>query len=683
MISLAVLFVWTTTLHADDGTKVLLKTNYGDITVALYDDLTPITVANFLDYVQSGFYDGIIFHRVMDDFMIQTGIYTSDLYLADFGAPGFDLYDPDFTRESGDMIADEFVEGLENIRGTLAMANTGSPDSGSSQFFINQATPGNGHLDGIHTVFGEVVEGMDVVDMIAGLDHRIDPDMPAYLANLPFEPIIIEQASVIPASYLQAYPLVGGDEPLVLVTEQNERIQIDLTGPGELVVSVSQDSDTDIVLSIESIRATHTNGRTKIFISNLDNPGHVQLGEFAFERSLNYLACEGTISSIVVAPEFKPSVREFIAQTIREIDAPGCKVDRINVDNLGDSNQDTTQEGYLRLDIAAVRDVMVSQDVTNVVIMDSQSRNTYRNVQVGGVLNNAAFYGVSISKMVVANKDQVENAIDSSGIVLSNTLGHLIVNQGHIANDSYIYAAKKIAKLEILDGNLQDSSIETSDTGRAQIGLITVNAANHVIDDPNRGNITGSSISSRSSIKSIHADGLIDPNTVIENSYFFSTLDTVSSGGDCGAMIRSGKINSVLAGVDQKGKRLSEGGGFTGSDITGRIFANMTLKTVMATGNIGLGNEFSTAATVACSYGSIGNVFAEDGLNANISAGKEVKRVMVGFTNGYRRDLANSAADVAGSVNAKRLGRLYYTGQKDADMTLPAKSPIVVNVSGN
>ena len=130
---------------------VLMKTNMGDIKIKLYMDKAPITAGNFRDLVEQGFYDEIIFHRVIDGFMIQGG-------------------DPTGTGTGGspNTIPDEFGEGLKhNRKGILSMANSG-PNTGTSQFFITLVpTP---HLDGKHAIFGEVVEGMDVVEKIGKVE---------------------------------------------------------------------------------------------------------------------------------------------------------------------------------------------------------------------------------------------------------------------------------------------------------------------------------------------------------------------------------------------------------------------------------------------------------------------------------------------------------------------------------
>jgi peptidylprolyl isomerase len=127
------------------GIKVLLKTSEGDVTLQLSDDM-PITAENFQKLVEKGFYDGTVFHRVIDGFMIQGGDPTG----TGCGGPGY-------------SIKDEFTSHNKNDRGTISMANAG-PNTGGSQFFINLVN--NNYLDRAHPVFGKVVEGMDVVDKI-------------------------------------------------------------------------------------------------------------------------------------------------------------------------------------------------------------------------------------------------------------------------------------------------------------------------------------------------------------------------------------------------------------------------------------------------------------------------------------------------------------------------------------
>ena len=128
-----------------ENTKVMLETTKGNIVIEL-DKNMPITAGNFEKLVKEEYYDGVIFHRVIKDFMIQGGDPTG----TGTGNPGY-------------TIKDEFTQNNKNDRGTISMANTG-PNTGGSQFFINVVN--NNFLDAKHPVFGKVIEGMDVVDAI-------------------------------------------------------------------------------------------------------------------------------------------------------------------------------------------------------------------------------------------------------------------------------------------------------------------------------------------------------------------------------------------------------------------------------------------------------------------------------------------------------------------------------------
>lgn len=153
---------------------VVVKTSDGSFTLRLFRDKAPITVDNFLAYVDDGFYNGTIFHRVISDFMVQGGGFL-----------------PDMTeKETRDPIVNESRNRLHNTRGTIAMARTNDPDSATSQFFVNVRN--NLRLDWApgregYTVFGEVIEGMKVVDYIATTPTgKLGP-----YADVPTQPITI------------------------------------------------------------------------------------------------------------------------------------------------------------------------------------------------------------------------------------------------------------------------------------------------------------------------------------------------------------------------------------------------------------------------------------------------------------------------------------------------------------
>lgn len=165
--------------------EVILHTSQGDITLELYADKSPKSVANFLRYVHEGFYSGTVFHRVIPGYLIQGGLYTADLQ----------------PRRTHSPVASEADNGLSNLRGTVAVARGADPNSGTSQFFINLVDDRRldyvGNQSGLtwgYTVFGKVTKGMDVVDKIAALPtHAQGP----FAADVPTPLVVIESASVI------------------------------------------------------------------------------------------------------------------------------------------------------------------------------------------------------------------------------------------------------------------------------------------------------------------------------------------------------------------------------------------------------------------------------------------------------------------------------------------------------
>jgi cyclophilin family peptidyl-prolyl cis-trans isomerase len=158
---------------------ILVETTLGDIKLELEGKLAPITVGHFLKLVDSGFYDGLIFHRVIPGFMVQGGGYT----------PGLELKEDDAT------IPNESGNGMSNVRGTIAMARTNDPHSANTQFFISVAdnvrlNPGNNRWG--YAVFGYVIEGMEVVDKIAAVKTGPQGKL---RSDVPMVPIVIKKMS--------------------------------------------------------------------------------------------------------------------------------------------------------------------------------------------------------------------------------------------------------------------------------------------------------------------------------------------------------------------------------------------------------------------------------------------------------------------------------------------------------
>ncbi|CDL87547.1 peptidylprolyl isomerase A [Xenorhabdus cabanillasii] len=161
-------------------THVKLVTSAGEIELELDSNKAPITTKNFVEYVNEGFYNNTIFHRVIPGFMIQGGGFTKDMKQKVTKAP----------------IKNEADNGLRNLRGTVAMARTADKDSATSQFFINvtdNAFLDHGQRDFGYAVFGKVVKGMDVVDKIS----QVKTENVGPYQNVPVKPIVILSAKVV------------------------------------------------------------------------------------------------------------------------------------------------------------------------------------------------------------------------------------------------------------------------------------------------------------------------------------------------------------------------------------------------------------------------------------------------------------------------------------------------------
>lgn len=164
---------------------VEMKTSMGTLLIELYPEKAPKTVENFLQYVKDGFYNGVVFHRVIDNFMIQGGGFEPGMKEKQTRAP----------------IPNEAKNGLKNQPGTLAMARTSDPNSATAQFFINLADnapldyPG---YDGFgYAVFGKVVQGFDVVQKIAKVEKKFSPYSPDRSPSTPVTPILIESVKLV------------------------------------------------------------------------------------------------------------------------------------------------------------------------------------------------------------------------------------------------------------------------------------------------------------------------------------------------------------------------------------------------------------------------------------------------------------------------------------------------------
>ena len=170
-------------MSEEKNPQVLMETSMGNIKIELFKEKAPISVRNFLSYVKDGFYDGLIFHRVIGNFMIQGGGMDENMQ----------------PKKTKFAIKNEATNGLKNVRGTLAMARTAVVDSATAQFFINVVDSAfldhRGKTPDLfgYAVFGQVIEGMEVVDAI----RQVKTGNRAGHGDVPLEPVFIKSAKVI------------------------------------------------------------------------------------------------------------------------------------------------------------------------------------------------------------------------------------------------------------------------------------------------------------------------------------------------------------------------------------------------------------------------------------------------------------------------------------------------------
>lgn len=171
LILLSLIFLTACSMNSERIATI--ETNLGTIKIKLYEKEAPNTTKNFIELAKKGYYDGIIFHRVIEDFMIQTGDPTGT-------GRGGETY-------NGEVLKDEFAPGLTHIQGVVSMANAG-PNTNGSQFFIVTNPDGTKYLDGRHSIFGQVVEGMDVAIKISQVERDGN--------DKPLEPVVMNKVTI-------------------------------------------------------------------------------------------------------------------------------------------------------------------------------------------------------------------------------------------------------------------------------------------------------------------------------------------------------------------------------------------------------------------------------------------------------------------------------------------------------
>lgn len=276
---------------------MVIETNKGDIHVQLDAEAAPVSVANIKSYAEKGFYDGTVFHRVIEDFMIQGGGFAANPNSKQF-----------VKKPTGQAIQNESSNGLRNLRGTVAMARTNNPHSATSQFYINLVN--NAHLDahGDHlgyAVFGRVVKGMDVVDAIG--------QTPTTRGNWPSSPIVMTKVRILEAN----------------VGRKQEHSAHNATGPMPVAAPQAEAGDkeqaevTDYFGEVTSFTA----GNPSVLNVNVGSEDGIQKGDVLVIKHNGAVRCTATVTRVASSKAIAEIQDDDWADGINKEVATGSEVD--------------------------------------------------------------------------------------------------------------------------------------------------------------------------------------------------------------------------------------------------------------------------------------------------------------------------------------------------------------------
>ena len=464
----------------------------------------------------------------------------------------------------------------------------------------------------------------------------------------------------------------------VATNHDGERLILTHSGPGQSELKYEHEPN-GIVLELTSLTITGSKGSTSVSLVNLDDPEDIILEELVLTGSLGQLEYKGTLNLLRGDDFTKGTVKYVDLGTVRDVSAAKYTFPEFRATNLGDPETENHQ--FLAKKITRL---MVENNVENINVLEFSSRNAYRLIDIGGIVDKGICFGLNISECIVRNVQNEELAMNESYLACSpsgGAIGNVRIEQGDLYQTG-IFADKNIELVELCNGNLDTSTVES--TGKkSNVDTVIVRRVDD-LSDPNErnGNIISSRIAADRSVHRVHADEDIDDNTAIRtNGSVRTQINTVTCRGDCSASFSSIKIEEILVGFDENKQKRPETDDFTGGNFSGSVSVSLSLDLLSATGSI---ENAYVGANRAYGYGTINSIFAEDGfINSTVSCYKKITRIMIGYENGKRNRIVNTAADVSGAISGPRLGRLYYTGENTANLSVSHLGPVIDDVPGN
>ena len=414
-----------------------------------------------------------------------------------------------------------------------------------------------------------------------------------------------------------------------LTTINNKAINLKISGAGQAELALTQQPGGKVV-ALHTLTVSGTNLGSEISLTTTE-PNGLSLDSISLGGSLRQLNCPldvGEVSGSGVGFVLDAQFGE-----VTQLNAPGYRFIHFTADGLGDA-----AATGLQFSAAAVMTLDVHGDVRNITLLAPQSNNLLLRGTVDGVVSDSTLYG-AIWNFEVKNTNNADVAMDRCSLVsiaASGLINAVNISQGDMVQTT-IGAIRGIGQVILSDGDMTGCQID----GTRRVGRVYVS-------------------------------GNMDDTTSVSATGNGGRIEWVICGGNCGATLNAGRISHIETGFDNDRKRRAENETFTGGDFTGTASSTYGIGEVNATGKI-------SGATMSASFGIVNSVFAEDGFeNSTINAAWLVKRLMVGYLDGWRGHVQNADADVSGTINTRYLGRIYYTGQLDPNTTIPdAHGPIV------
>ena len=413
-----------------------------------------------------------------------------------------------------------------------------------------------------------------------------------------------------------------------------EQITLEYGGRGYAQLFFDHRPGSGLVLETDKLEVVDSSAGSTVAVSA--GPENLLLEEIVFDGSLAEFVFAGDVDQLRAAAGSGGTINHVEVGTVRAVHALDYFFQDFYAESMGDADTDMSF-----FDAAGLSSLMVAQDISNVTFLDPNStnalfsQNKYRDVEVGGIVTGSGFYGSGINEFVVANEADEEIALGDSFLWFNAkgaTIDAVSVQRGDVESCTFL-AEKNLEYFEVADGNF-----------------------------------VASTVASVNKIEFVYIAGDVDAESQLQASdRLGSRIRKVICGGEFAGTVSVTRVDNVMVGFDGQGRRRAENDEFRGSDLTGTISSILSIGDVNVTGAI-------RNATLSLSNRSLNSILAEDGLeDVTISFPRKVKLIMVGYLNGNPRMIVNPEANVSGSINARALGKMYYTGELDDNLRLPAR----------